>query len=1614
MIPGITEVNFPAYATLHEATISFAEMGDRVIIARVKIDGDIVPDFESQEWSLIYEGETFVLNTHIPQATKDDTSRNSQIDLTFESFPTRELKRYFFVELSEVEVGTMIVDKYIATLRLNARDFLAAFDKVLEYYFDDAISIEVNANAELSNEVKEVPIEYAYLWDVLTTSLHDVYGLSWRFTQRNGQYIISVGDPAEMISDHIFQYGYSGGLTRVERIVQDTDIYNQLLGRGGEKNIPYRYFKKVDPYNPIWAGDPDACAELENVYFERLMDINFRYYVKGWLRNPNRPSSTKYPVPSTSESAEIQAHWAYQKGLTDTKFQPVEYVKDDASIAEYGVRQGKLDDNDDIFPTIQGIEVSPYGRIDEIVAVGTITDDDGGGTSGDEIVSLGDIITPATFAAGDSLVKHTWTSGDIPVSAGRTGEIVVSQLHWSLSDDTSASSDYADICSINTDESSIVAIRTDDNSEHPITAMAGGYTYRLRITVALNKYPANKATTRYVGLADVKMRLRDSGTAEDNPHTFNVWVKNIWQTSKASGETDLEYALRVWEPILGDRLGNEAKIVFSDGFMSVSSDYEFTIVDWPVYDTSKTIDGVASHWKLTLAKSDAEMDATGKYVPSQNGPKPVAGDHFFFIGIDMPHYYVLWAEKKLNASKQEALDTKAYTNPTWAVQLDSVRINTLEDGETVTLFSQLGVGKVMKIYDPRFSDGYILDLAIRSMTITWNEGAVMRPSVDVVLSEEVLGRTYAGQRISALSFNERIDSVESQVNAVARQSAQTAATQKTYVSKEHDDRTVGHLQMAAGASFGSYGEGPEGNGGTIDANGHAELDSLRLRKWLEVPEIRYNRIDVQIGNKWNAPGGGILKSVFPDANANTGTAYLKLEDGEIGTIAVGDICMGIFHDAINDSSNALTDYDDSQGNFRFSGFFTAYFRITEIINSGDNSSFRYAIRPTSARWTQTFHPCAQMHFVSYGNFTNTARQTSRYSTRTYERYLKGVNTWEFSSGNIAAQFGDLSNLSTFGLDMTGYSSYIDNLYITGNIQQVALPLHIEADWNGHNMIADGDYVQLVFNVMQGFSNRNGNVSSWAIERDSGDPTADGTWNQSSKATAFDGIIILAFSDLGTADMSTLFTVTATMNDGTDVEYGFTLTKADAVNGTDGLSAFLSAVSHIFEAGATNAVAGSTTFDVLVFSGAARLTYGTDYTIGTPTISPNTVTSAMMTATVNQNGTITVAVTTALNIPSGTVTIPVTVGTVTVNLTFSWSLGLKGETGAKGDTGAKINGPTAWDKDIDYKNGSTTGVQDLVRSNTGKYYICLIEHTSTAQTDPDLNPTIGGNPVWGLFTTMDYVATKVFMSERSSIDNLKVKELYTEKTISTGDGDEVIYPISIEGNQIAIMDDSGSEKIKITSGSLDGGSGSATFALSGGSVEASFDHSESSLINDTIVMATIPAISGENNIVSIPAITITLAQSIGAQADITCTLFAGNRILDSFSGGGTFAAKTVSLPAGAARSLGVIIGGGIHPTDSETESGTATITVATSGSGNVAYSAEFTMIASDGTQFRYGTEGFKTTSSGAKVIQGGVEYNMAGMGVIAGQGLTAPKRIVFCTAYPTTEETGVFYIKVAAT
>ena len=350
-----------------------------------------------------------------------------------------------------------------------------------------------------------------------------------------------------------------------------------------------------------------------------------------------------------------------------------------------------------------------------------------------------------------------------------------------------------------------------------------------------------------------------------------------------------------------------------------------------------------------------------------------------------------------------------------------------------------------------------------------------------------------------------------------------------FLNADGPDTAQGMITFNQGAQFGStFVEGiAGGRGGRIDANGHAELDSLTLRRFLEVPELRYNRVTVMAGVQWRGAGGGIVKTVFP-SNTPNGMLTLKLEEGEMPAIQAGDLCMGIFH-STNEADNETTDADSGTGRFQMKGFGTVYFEVTAV----NGNVLNYTLRPASDQWAKQLHPKAGMHFAVYGNRTVPERQDSRYSTLQYERFLKGVNDWEFGERNIMAQFGDLSNLTIGGKPMAGYSAYINNLYMSGVIDQFErLDPKLDITSSTGTYIGANERSELLIRLKDGYgTNASADVTHWAVERETGNTTADREWNAlhpnlSYDSSAAGAALSLTSADLGGND-SAVFRFSAT-------------------------------------------------------------------------------------------------------------------------------------------------------------------------------------------------------------------------------------------------------------------------------------------------------------------------------------------------------------------------------------------------------------------------------------------------------------------------------------------------------
>lgn len=907
MIKEIKEIRFPN-GTLSQAVCKMDDMGEWTITTTIDIDGNEIPDF-SEDWEIEYNGARYVMPLRTPAARKENTSLDSQFDLTFIHWAQRELQRWMFFTLQPVESSTAVPDKYEASVSLTLGDFVTLFGQVLHYYYGDKIKIRLNPNWAYSEEPTLVEISYSYIWDVLV-KLYELYGVRWDISPdgNSDSYIINVGYSTEEL-EHVLEYGFSGGLLKVERQVQETNIRNMLLGRGGEKNLPYRYFKDIDLKNPSFPGDPDWIPELRNIYFDRLRGKTFRDYIKGWKTNPRRllKESNGESIYSEYHKAFLKVEafdaeyaktsFAYMLGHTDERFNPVEYVADklvtaelkvvpesDSSIDRYGPMLGGLDNNDDIYPTIQGVTVNPYGRIDQSVYIEQITSDE--------------YKEPESAIDASSLINASWkgvisahstrevemSGGYLTIPEGKYGNIEIASANVYIQKNGAATSDMVIASGIRA-----VAVDSEGNEISASGIPAGRYTYKYRARLE-NTY--SDALDVCIQLSECQLMVSEA--RESYPNTFDIWVKNLWQTSKLNYETDTQYAERVWRPILGDKTGEEAKVVFATGWLSTSEDYEFVIVRTPVYDTSKTLDGVQSHWRITLAKCEAEMETTGLLVPSTH-KQGNAGDYFFFTGIDMPHLYVLWAEERLDAYKSDALIETRDIRPTWMVTPDRIRFNNLQSGEVETLLSRLRVGMALTLRSKQFISGSQQEeLYLQSLTITYRKPT----SEDVALNPDIemtLGNDYGASSNPVSELQGEVSNLSKQVQGSLSNIEQAVKVigGKSFLRKDKSDRTPYSLSVGRDLTVGDYIQGFKG--ARIDKDGNGEFESLTSRSYLKVYELIYNRLNALEG-EYSFCDSATVDEVQGNADGTYTLRLRKRWESDFNAFQYGDIVYGFVND----------------------------------------------------------------------------------------------------------------------------------------------------------------------------------------------------------------------------------------------------------------------------------------------------------------------------------------------------------------------------------------------------------------------------------------------------------------------------------------------------------------------------------------------------------------------------------------------------------------------------------------------------------------------------------------------------------------------------------------------
>ena len=880
---------------------------------------------------------------------------------------------------------------------------------------------------------------------------------------------------AGVFASHIFKYGKDNGLYEVDKQAgTDQKVVTRLHAYGSSDNLPTRYYAELDM---------KVVGHVEDVYWQANHDITAstgKDY--GWKTDYLTEFSLDIPYKPTMFN-----NPTYEDGINESKYEePFGYF------VRVSIEGG---------PTLNAcVHSNSYGKDDTAKARAcvevrynangsTVKAFEWQNTDNDAFKKFSDLVAKGKkifFESGVDKDKapveaQDYTGTKLPDNMAVMNlmlpgfpKYALSELCGSTYDEASDTTSYS-IKNPYTNTTTVfhtepgkhvVKYSSDQYDPYIVSQNAEALGYRDDDIFCTEENDDNGLKKVYPSVEEVKES--EAGVSSSDEYINTVVSADVVEdngvfpnkeTTKIPGFTitikNLGFDLRAAISAAG---GDSCKISMKDGFCGGR--------EFDVPSVEHNADGT---WTLHCKRAqDSSLDIWFPYSydksignapgASTNAYQVCKGDHYVLLGISLDETNYVWAASvKLLAKAIHWLCKNDYSRYTYSPKIDEIYMARQDEeakasgGKTKSLHDTLKEGDLLWFQDDDLRlDGkvYIDQLVIKE---NGNNGI---PTYDVTLRNEVLVGTIQRiqNKVDSIANDIRSGNVGGGVSPSGVENIVNAIGEKKYLSKTHDDSTPHKLTMGAAEVKGDatikgdaiigkdgFAGGLTGFGTRLGKDGMIEADGLSLRRFLEVPELRYNRVEVYVGNQWRAPGAGIIESVTPDTNSDgteaaTGEIKLKLEEGEIGKVAVDDICMGIFHDHVA-GSNATEDSDDGKGGFKFSGFYTCYFKVTSITETAHNSAFKYELRKY-ADGSYSRHPSVAMHFVCYGNFTNPSRQTCRYSTLTYERYLAGVDRWTFGKGNIRAQFGDLSNLSMFGLNMSGYSAYINNVYLDGHLVQL--------------------------------------------------------------------------------------------------------------------------------------------------------------------------------------------------------------------------------------------------------------------------------------------------------------------------------------------------------------------------------------------------------------------------------------------------------------------------------------------------------------------------------------------------------------------------------------------------
>ena len=393
-------------------------------------------------------------------------------------------------------------------------------------------------------------------------------------------------------------------------------------------------------------------------------------------------------------------------------------------------------------------------------------------------------------------------------------------------------------------------------------------------------------------------------------------------------------------------------------------------------------------WKLTVER--ALDNSLNLYFPYKDFQIKV-GDHFVLTGIELPDAYVDAASEKLLKYCIAYLDKNDYTRYVYQPKVDEIFMARQHDtatadtsGLTRSLYLTLKEGDIMLFKDEDL--GIDAEITIDQLTIKEEDGKI--PTYEVTLREEKEVGTIqkiqnqissitggnggsfsggTGDGYTTSQIRNLIYAIGSEL-FLSKTSNDTASGRITFLKGLVSE---GIISAKQGVEIGEFVTGLyTGTGAAIDEKGNAEVESLRVRSYLEVMELIINRLSAIEGDQILTEAD----TIETVDDLGDGLYRLKLKEkweGYFTAQVVGNVVKGIINTLASGS-----------------GVYYTSWMLVKDVDTATNQIVVQTYPDEDTPAGRNFPPCELMKIARWGNVADEKRQSCLYFSSSDNRILR--------------------------------------------------------------------------------------------------------------------------------------------------------------------------------------------------------------------------------------------------------------------------------------------------------------------------------------------------------------------------------------------------------------------------------------------------------------------------------------------------------------------------------------------------------------------------------------------------------------------------------------------------